>query len=370
MKTVQKIGFISTVAAALLFSGCDSSNVQDTSGDTTTGTTTTTNTTKIITVERGPLLDANVTDAEGHVAVEVGEGKYAFDHEPEYPVTANGGYIDVNYNGQVDAGEVKNAIELQTAEGNVITMASTVASDDNLSVIFENDFNITKEEVQTKTPKDSKIIEAFSNVLYKFVIDNDLKNPSEIDREDFKALLAEFKDTLERYRNDGREAAEHEQEVMDGLAVDRVEDGEDQEVRDRHDKKLKDNRENHKKFFEKIKEKFQENKEKIKEKFEEIKGNRPPFGADDNSTHERPPFHGDDNATDGRPDFEDVKEKIEDFKDKVKEEFTKLKDKRPKRPGMNENEEMGEDMDDNQDGAQENEVMMQEANETTMQVNS
>jgi hypothetical protein len=241
MKLTKKLGFISTVAAALLFSGCGEGG-----GSSTPVTPTAT---KIITVERGPLLDANVTDALGHSAVELGNGEYAFDHEPEYPITATGGYIDIDRNGVIDAGEVKNELELKTQSGDVVTMATTLASDENKTKILQEQFELTQEQIQTQTPSQSQAIEAFSNTLYAYSIENGYKNPSEISTDELEALVDEYKTHHEAYKEDGHSVGEHEQELMDGLSIVTLDDADAQQAQEQLISALQENQQEHEEFF-------------------------------------------------------------------------------------------------------------------------
>ncbi len=241
MKIAHKLGFISTIAAALLFSGCGDSGSSTPSADVSTS--------KTITVERGPLLDANVTDALGHVAVELGAGKYAFDHNPEYPISATGGYIDVNRDGKIDAGEVKNELMLKTQSGDVVTMATTLASDANKTKVLQEQFELTKEQIETQTPGKSKDIEAFSNTLYAYAIENGYSDPSQIPTDELEALVDDYKLKRDAYKTDEHNAGEHEQEVMDGLSIVTLDDADAVKAQADLDVKLEENRQHHSELF-------------------------------------------------------------------------------------------------------------------------
>ena len=238
MKIKYAIGYISIFTAALIFAGCNnsSSNIK---------------TNKVITVERGPLLNSKVVDASGQVAIEIGHGKYAFYKNILYPIQANGGYIDVNYNGKIDAGEIKNTLELRAENGDVITMASTLATNKSLSLILENSFNLSKDDIETKTPKSSKKIEAFSNVVYSFCIQNDL-NTSEITKIELEELIQSFEETLNQYQSDGKNVAEHEQEIMDMLPLFPIDDADAQVIQEEIELKYQENKEDYEGFIDDI----------------------------------------------------------------------------------------------------------------------
>jgi hypothetical protein len=230
MKIVKNSSIISMVVATLLLSGCGS--------DGTTTLTEAADQSRVITVERGPLLDANVTDEQGHVAVELGEGRYAFDHEPHYPITATGGYIDVDRNGKIDAGEVKNELQLSTHSGDVITMATTLAGSSENLEILQSSFELTKEQIETQVPSHSQAIEAFSNTLYSYSIQNGYTNPSQIPSDVLQGLANTYKEERESYRGDGQSVHEHEQAVMNTLPVVTLDNADAQQVQEQLQEKI------------------------------------------------------------------------------------------------------------------------------------
>ncbi len=244
MRTANKLGFISFAVAALLFSGCGDSGSSSNPAPAVEVPTPT-----VITVERGPLLDANVTDAQGHIAVEIGAGEYVFDHNPEYPVTATGGVIDVNRNGKIDAGEVKNELELTAQSGDVVTMATTLASDANKTKILQEQFDLTQEQIETQTPTQSREIEAFSNTLYEYSIENGYENPADIPSDELETLVDDYKVKREAYQTDKQTPAEREQVVMDGLSLVTLDDADALQAQEELGTKLEENRKEHEEFF-------------------------------------------------------------------------------------------------------------------------
>jgi hypothetical protein len=215
MKTLQTLGFISIVTSVLLFSGCGSSSSDAVALPTTTDTATA----EVITVERGPILGATVVDANNSVAVDIGSGQYVFEQTPLYPITVTGGYIDTNRNGIIEAGEVENSITLSSQEGNVVTIATTLAVDSNRSNLLENTFGISQDTIATQTPSENRDIEALSNTIYAYTIENNLSSPSDISVEELDALVNDYQTNLQTYTTDDRTPAEHEQTVIDGLST-------------------------------------------------------------------------------------------------------------------------------------------------------
>ncbi len=243
MKTAHKLGFISAVAATILFSGCGGG------GSSSSPANTLESVSKTITVERGPLLDANVTDALGHGAIELGAGEYTFDHNPEYPISATGGYIDVNRDGKIDAGEVRNELKLKALSGDVVTMATTLASDANKTKVLEDKFGLSKEQIDTMTPGKSKEIEAFSNTVYAYAIDNGYKDPSKIPADDLQTLVNDYKAKRDAYIADGKSAGEHEQNVMDGLSIKTLDNADATKAQEDFDARMQENKHNHGELF-------------------------------------------------------------------------------------------------------------------------
>ncbi len=117
---MKKIIPSAIVATLLLLSGCSDS---DTSNETSSS--------KTFSVERGPILGAVVLDADGQQATQDDNATalYTFAESPTYPVTVYGGYIDVNANGVIDAGEVANTVTLKADSGEILTLLKSFLSD-------------------------------------------------------------------------------------------------------------------------------------------------------------------------------------------------------------------------------------------------
>ena len=204
MNLKKSILLSSITALTLLISGCgDSSNTPDTQ------------TSNVVTVERGPLLGATVTDANGTIAVELGAGQYSFEKSVAYPVTSTGGYIDVNRNSQVDAGEIKNILILKSTEGNVITLATTMASNDQLKDYLVNTLEIDEQVLYTGTPGNQEEIEALSNEMFKYAYENNITDLSIITVEEMKLIKDDYMSRYTEYHNDDLKPQEHEQNLID-----------------------------------------------------------------------------------------------------------------------------------------------------------
>jgi mono/diheme cytochrome c family protein len=92
---------------------------------------------------------------------------------------ATGGVIDIDRDGNVSIGDVVNDMNLTTVGGDVVTIATTLATNTAIRTQLDqiaSDLNITLADVFTKTPQESKEIEAISNVLYRYVKENNISN--------------------------------------------------------------------------------------------------------------------------------------------------------------------------------------------------
>ena len=170
MKTFSHT-FLSTAAVvALGLSGCNSI-------DDTTSTSTSAND---VTVERGPILGGLVVDANGQRAADQGNGLYRFETTPVHPIKAMGGYIDVNRNGVVDAGEVENTLIMQAKEGSAVTLVSTLASNPELETFLTTELNVTRDQITSLTPSSDDDIGAISDEVYRYCIENNISDPLQI----------------------------------------------------------------------------------------------------------------------------------------------------------------------------------------------
>lgn len=231
---MKKYYLASFVAATVIFSGCGGG------GDTSSVPATTTDTPTTITVQRGPILGAIVTDTVGNVAKEVGNGDYTFKSTPIYPVVVSGGVIDIDRDGVISVGDVANDLNLSTTSGSVVTMATTLATNPKTKSALDqiaNSLNLTIADVFSKTPSESKEIEAISNVLYKYIKDNgisdllDTTDPKILNL-DVTAITTDVDTKYNEYiSDDNHDFAVEEENLMQTLS-DKVNDLDQNEVDD------------------------------------------------------------------------------------------------------------------------------------------
>lgn len=190
---------IASVAAVLMI-GC--------------GTTSDSETTDI-TVERGPLLYATVTDANGEEATMRSGGVYRFAKTPVYPVTSRGGVIDVNRNNVVDEGDVvATNLKLQAAEGDAATIVSTLAVNPETKAMLRDEFNLTEARLYHETPSSDKTVAAVSDEVYKYCMENNISDPATLSLQVMQTLRTQIAARIEAYEADGRDPGEREQALI------------------------------------------------------------------------------------------------------------------------------------------------------------
>jgi len=146
-------------------------------------------------VERGDVYDANVTDANGSVAVQVSDtnNTYVFESEPVFPITAEGGWIDVDGDGNLTEADVPLDINLTSYSDN-ITPTTTYCADENETIRQEK-----LEELASET---------------NTTVDDLLKVPSEASRKSIIVLNAVFEKLMEK-KNSNSHAPIAMQAILD-----------------------------------------------------------------------------------------------------------------------------------------------------------
>ncbi|SFV66823.1 hypothetical protein MNB_SM-4-1252 [hydrothermal vent metagenome] len=156
-----------------------------------------------VTVERGKVYDANVTDSSTPAQVatqKVSKNIYTFANEPVYPVLVNGGWIDVNDDGTMDVNDTVLDIEMKSYS-TTVTPITTFTADANETIRTQKledllarlnangvgeDANLTLEDllkVPSEAPKDVFVI---ANAIYKDMKENADALPDE------DAVLSQF----------------------------------------------------------------------------------------------------------------------------------------------------------------------------------
>jgi hypothetical protein len=162
------LSIITVSLLGLVFVGCgDSSDTQDEVVS------------KDVTVERAPVLNATVTDANGQVATQkVGQDIYSFAQAITFPVTVVGGFIDLNGNGVADSTDISLDIPLKSYSNIVTPITTLVAVEDPvkreeltqvlLAKLNVNDSTLSEDDLLGLSSK-NQYVSALSNSIYEEV---------------------------------------------------------------------------------------------------------------------------------------------------------------------------------------------------------
>lgn len=177
-----------------------------------------------ITLERGPVLYAHVMDAVGVKGEPVRDDKgeptnrYDFMLAPTYPISATGGYIDLDASGDVSDGDLAlGNLVLHTQQGNVITLASSLAEGENLEVLERLGFDY--EQLTTQTPSSDLAIAALSDEVFAYALRNGISDLTKMNLAEIESQIAT---RMGEYLNSGHSAIELERALIDELESESV----------------------------------------------------------------------------------------------------------------------------------------------------
>ena len=211
MKLLNKTLISTAAALTVLFSGCGETTTDNSASSIVADD-------NIVTVERGPILGALVLDAKKNKAKDLGDGRYEFNTSIDYPIEVVGGYIDVNRNGSIDSGEVKNTVVLKAGSGKSVTLVSTLATDTEMRVMMEENFGLTLKDIETKLPSNNTEVEALSNEIYAMMIDQGIEDIEKIKLKlKEEGTVLEIKTKITEYEEDGRTVGEREEALIESL---------------------------------------------------------------------------------------------------------------------------------------------------------
>ena len=210
MNTTRHISIAAAmIVAAGLLTGCGGGGSSDTTAETTSGTTT-----YDVTVERGPVLHAMVMDKNGERATEEGKGHYRFRNSPAYPIYAAGGYIDVDRDGALSAGDIENNVILVSGEGKAATLVSSVAIQSDVRTWLKTEFGLTDETIDEKTPDEDRTVAAISDEVYKHCVENNVSDPARLTLQELERLRDRIQARIQAYKASGATHAELEEELI------------------------------------------------------------------------------------------------------------------------------------------------------------
>ncbi len=203
---------IGTLVGVLLLTGCGGG-----SSDGTTDTTTTTG--YDITVERGPVLRAIVLDKAGRQAQEIGDGKYRFAENPEYPVTAFGGFIDLNRDGTVNTGDINNSVILKAAAGEAATLVNTVATRAEIRAWLKESFGLSDETIDNATPSTDRTVAAISDEIYAYCIQKKVTDPATLTLQQMESIQDRIQNRIHSYLSTDAPTSDLENQLVEELNI-------------------------------------------------------------------------------------------------------------------------------------------------------
>lgn len=188
MKPITKLSYSLAILALLGFSACGGGG-----GGASSSIAPTQSSATDVTVERGKVYGATVTDSSTppQTAKEKANlNVYTFAKKPTYPVMATGGWIDVNGDGKKDAKDVDLDITLKSYS-NTVTPVTTYIADAN-KTIRENRLKGLKDRLNANGV----------GVSTEITEEELLKVPSKVQNSDFSVLVnAIYKDMKEHGGN-------------------------------------------------------------------------------------------------------------------------------------------------------------------------
>lgn len=221
---------LTSLLSSILFVGCGGA------GDVSSSIS------NIVQVERGAVLNATVTDANGNTAIPVSpySNSYKFDTSIAYPIVVSSGIIDVNANGQIDTEDIRLTTTLKSSTKKVSLISTLIYNTDknienqNLEKLLDltktqlNLSSLDKEKL-LDLPSSSKESMIITNALYQNFKQNstntqdyieglfDTNNTTRLD--DVKANISSLKTTFESNINQDlkQKAALLETQVVNDL---------------------------------------------------------------------------------------------------------------------------------------------------------
>ena len=224
---------ISALTAAFLVGCGGGGSSSSSSGTGSSGTITPSLTSTDVTVERGAVYGATVTDANGQVATQIaGKNVYTFATTPVYPITASGGIIDIDNNG-IDEGDIELTTVL-TSYSNVVTPITTYlgnpATDSGkakLAKLKEIAGVASDDDFFKKAPSElSTEVLVLTNALFDIMNDGDSSNDdfvSSYTGSTFETKFTELKTEALKYADKKEMAKALEEKVVTNLGLTKLE---------------------------------------------------------------------------------------------------------------------------------------------------
>ena len=235
-------GLVLSALTAAFLVGCGGGSSSGSSSSSSSGTNSGGSTTPAlsatdITVERGAVYGATVTDANGQVATQkTGTNVYTFATTPVYPITASGGIIDIDNNG-IDEGDIELTTVL-TSYSNVVTPITTYlgnpATDSGkakLAKLKEIAGVTSDDDFFKKAPSEllddvGTNVLVLTNALFDIMNDGDTSNDDFVSNytgSAFETKFAELKTEAVKYTDKKEMAKALEEKVVTNLQLTKLE---------------------------------------------------------------------------------------------------------------------------------------------------
>lgn len=174
-----------------------------------------------LTIERGPVIGSMVLDSSGNRAYNLGNGNYRFEVKPSYPIYATGGYIDVNRDGVIDTNDCQLTFPLSiTQDGETkATIVTSLIQSDEIKNELMSIYNLSSDDLYLK-PSQSATISAISDVVFRFIIANNIDSISSITLGDIQGL----KDAITQLIDDIEDSTLSLEETITQNEIDLVND--------------------------------------------------------------------------------------------------------------------------------------------------
>lgn len=164
---------------------------------------------KQIQVERGAILNGEVSDAKGQVALakESNSNIYVFKNEITYPISVTSGIIDVNANGTIDNEDIQLNTVLKSSTNKVSLISTLVYDKDKtieetniqklLNLYKDTQVNATKEQL-LKFPSEDKNSAIFTNALYETLKISDFQTNELLEKisSNDNSIISDLKDSI------------------------------------------------------------------------------------------------------------------------------------------------------------------------------
>jgi len=221
-KNILSIAVIATLGLGLSGCGGGGGGSDETSNNTKTPTD--------VTVERGKIYDATVTDSSTSVQTAIAKTNknvYTFEDTPTYPIKVNGGWIDLNDNGIKDTDDMPLEFEL-LSDTNIVTPVTTyLAHFDESSRSIEmqklmDAIDTTESDLLSAPSESSTNAILLQNAIYQVIEEKSNTNLTS-NFEDIENYFDEFKIFFEQSGSQaGEQTSENiakwvENQIVDGL---------------------------------------------------------------------------------------------------------------------------------------------------------